>query len=196
MPVQQRLRVLCADSRSTESINNSPFTPLSPITEGIASFPLGSGANPLPPPGTRPVTAAPSDESVAADSGVFDAFQENAKAAQSSGDLVSDGNFANNSCQTAQIKVGLSYDVERAALVVCIDRARDLERMGGGDSAVVYVKAILLSSVPSDTCVLETKLSNDVNNPVYGERFHIPVDEVSNRVYCYILLGAGLCNNH
>lgn len=165
IPVQQRLRVLCGDSRSSESINS--FVPLSPITEGIASPSLRTGVAPLPHPGMRPVTAAPSDESVAADSGVFDAFQENAKAKSFDG------------CQTAQIKVGLSYDVERSALAVCIDQARGLERMGTANSAVVYVKAMLLSNVPNEGCVLETRLSNDVNNPVFGERFHIPIEEVS-----------------
>lgn len=145
---------------------------MSPITEGIPALPLRRCEIHLPPTGTRPVTAAPSDESVAADSGVFDASQENLKAAQR-------GDFDEDASETSQIKIGLNYDVDREALVVCIDQAKGLKALGNTTQCkAVLAKAVLLPSAPSESCVLETKPCDYQDSPVFGEQFHIPVPEV------------------
>ena len=119
------------------------------------------------------MTAAPSDESVAADSGVFDASQSN-------GDLRSRGDFDEDGTETSQIKIGLTYDVDREALVVCIDQAKGLKALGNTSQCKrVYVKAALLPCAPSERCVLETKPCDYQENPVFGgEQFHIPLAEV------------------
>lgn len=163
---------MTADSKSSESINSIPFIPMSPITEGIPALPLRRCEIHLPPTGTRPVTAAPSDESVAADSGVFDASQENLKAAQR-------GDFDEDASESSQIKIGLNYDVDREALVVCIDQAKGLKALGNTTKCKgVLAKAVLLPSAPSESCVLETKPCDYQDSPVFGEQFHIPVPEV------------------
>lgn len=149
---------------------------MSPITEGIPSLPLRRCEVHLPPTGTRPVTAAPSDESVAADSGVFDASQENLKATQR-------GDFDEDSVDTAQMKLGLSYDVDREALIVCIDQAKGLKALGNTtQNKEVFAKAVLLPSSPSESCVLETKRCDYQDNPVFEEQFHIPVPEVRGQI--------------
>lgn len=171
IPVQQRLRLLNTDSRSSESINTVPFIPLSPITEGIAA---------LPPTVTRPVTAAPSDESVAADSGVFDASLENLKAVQSSADLRTRAEFEEDSAETSQVKIGLTYDAGREALVVCIDQAKGLKALGNTSQCkTVYIKAALLPFASGENCILETKPRDYQESPEFGEQFHIPLAEVS-----------------
>lgn len=145
---------------------------MSPITEGIPALPLRRCEVHLPPTGTRPVTAAPSDESVAADSGVFDASQENLKAAQR-------GDFDEDGTETSQMKLGLSYDNDREALVVCIDQAKGLKALGNTSQCkAVFAKAVLLPCSPGESCVLETKRCGYQENPVFGEQFHIPVPEV------------------
>jgi protein KIBRA len=181
LPVQQRIRLLCADSRSSESINNLPYTPLSPITEGIASFSLEGGESYLPSISTRPVTAAASDESVAADSGVFEASPENLKAAQSNSDLRSrSGTDSDDTCSTAQINVGLHYELAHEALVVTIDRGKNMKELHVAgclaDCMALNVKVALLPG--GETCMMETKLCNDVNNPTFSEQFYITVPEV------------------
>ncbi|XP_015763152.1 PREDICTED: protein KIBRA-like isoform X2 [Acropora digitifera] len=169
IPVQQRLRLLNTDSRSNESINTVPFIPLSPITEGIAA---------LPPTVTRPVTAAPSDESVAADSGVFDASLENLKAVQSSADLRTRAEFEEDSAETSQVKIGLTYDAGREALVVCIDQAKGLKALGNTSQCkTVYIKAALLPFASGENCILETKPRDYQESPEFGEQFHIPLAE-------------------
>lgn len=116
---------------------------------------------------------------MAADSGVFDASQENLKAAQSNGDLRSRRDFDEEGSETSQIKIGLTYDVDREALVVCIDQAKGLKNLGNTSQCkTVYVKAALLPCTPSESCVLETKPCDYQENPVFGEQFHIPLAEV------------------
>ena len=175
------MRLLCADSRSSESINNLPYTPLSPITEGIASFSLEGGESYIPSISTRPVTAAASDESVAADSGVFEASQENLKAAQSNSDLrPRSGTDSDDVCSTAQINVGLHYETARESLVISIDRGKNMKELNvagsHADCMALYIKVALLPG--GEACTRETKLCNDVNNPTFEEQFYIPVPEV------------------
>ena len=109
---------------------------------------------------------------MAADSGVFDASQENLKAAQR-------GDFDEDASETSQIKIGLNYDVDREALVVCIDQAKGLKALGNStQSKAVLAKAVLLPSTPSESCVLETKPCDYQDSPVFEEQVHIPVPEV------------------
>lgn len=132
---------------------------------------MEGGESYLPSISTRPVTAAASDESVAADSGVFEASQENLKAAQSNSEDV---------CSTAQINVGLNYETARESLVVNIDRGKNMKELNvagsHADCMALYVKVALLPG--GEACTMETKLCNDVNNPTFGEQFYIPVPEV------------------
>lgn len=128
------------------------------------------------------MTAAASNESVAADSGVFEASQENLKAAQSNSDLRSrsgtDGTDDDSS--TAQLNIGLNYDRDRETLLVTVDRGKnmkELQRGGCLECMALYVKLSLLpGGDPLRT--VETQLCNDVNNPVFGEQLPIPVVEV------------------
>ena len=129
-----------------------------------------------------------SDESVAADSGVFDASQENLKASHSNGDLRSRRDFHEDSTETSQVKIGLTYDVDREALVVCIYEARGLKALGNKRQCkTMYVKAALLPCSPSESCILETKPCNYQENPVFGEQFHIPLAQVRKPAYRHFI---------
>lgn len=84
-------------------ISETPPPPLSPRT------PSSSGTN------TRSVSAAVSDESVAGDSGVFEAAQA--------------GNDASNVVNSAQIEIKLRYCQDESALEIGILRARNLHAL-------------------------------------------------------------------
>lgn len=84
-------------------ISETPPPPLSPRT------PSSSGTN------TRSVSAAVSDESVAGDSGVFEAAQA--------------ANDPSNAVNTAQIEIKLRYCVEESTLEIGILRARNLHAL-------------------------------------------------------------------
>ncbi|XP_068623042.1 protein kibra isoform X2 [Battus philenor] len=83
-------------------ISETPPPPLSPRT------PSSSGTN------TRSVSAAVSDESVAGDSGVFEAAQ---------------GGDASNAVNSAQIEIKLRYCTDESALEIGILRARNLHAL-------------------------------------------------------------------
>ncbi|XP_049697244.2 protein kibra isoform X2 [Helicoverpa armigera] len=90
-----------------------PCEPLSPISETppppSPRTPSSSGTN------TRSVSAAVSDESVAGDSGVFEAAQA--------------ANDPSNAVNSAQIEIKLRYCVEESALEIGILRARNLHAL-------------------------------------------------------------------
>ncbi|XP_053616404.1 protein kibra isoform X2 [Plodia interpunctella] len=119
-------------SEPLSPISETPPPPLSPRT------PSSSGTN------TRSVSAAVSDESVAGDSGVFEAAQA--------------GNDASNAVSSAQIELKLRYCPDETALEVGILRARNLHAlyidmdteivvrvalMGGSGAGVVLSSAAL-----------------------------------------------------
>ncbi|XP_048589384.1 protein KIBRA [Nematostella vectensis] len=174
IPLLQRMRLMCVDSRSSESINSLQHTHLAPINEGgIASFNLQCGGV----SNTRPVTAAASDESVAADSGVFEASQENLKVSQSSNDLRAHKEGEEDTSSPAQIKIGLSYDTDLEALLVSIEQGKNLKELQGREAPECIAINVKLQLLPGDGVIMETNLSNDLDNPTYGEQFHIPLPE-------------------
>ncbi|XP_020283351.1 protein kibra isoform X2 [Pseudomyrmex gracilis] len=145
--------------------------PLSPISEtppptGIRSRASSSGTN------TRSVSAAVSDESVAGDSGVFEASNRK----RLSG-LMSDVDSlpGEMSLETAQVQIKLRYSKSDGLLHVGIERARNLAALSIPNNAQVYIKAALLPMQPfvNHTCC--TKSVGDLRKPAFGETFSIVV---------------------
>ncbi|KAL0116550.1 hypothetical protein PUN28_009893 [Cardiocondyla obscurior] len=146
--------------------------PLSPISEtppptGIRSRASSSGTN------TRSVSAAVSDESVAGDSGVFEACnRKRLSGLISDVDPLASGEM---SLETAQVQIKLRYSVSDGLLHVGIERARNLAALFIPDNAQVYIKAALLPMQPlvNHTCC--TKSVVDLRKPTFGETFPIAV---------------------
>ncbi|XP_017772519.1 PREDICTED: protein kibra isoform X1 [Nicrophorus vespilloides] len=154
------------------SYENNPDPPLSPISEtppplldndeGLQVITLSrtssSGTN------TRSVSAAVSDESVAGDSGVFEA--SNRKRAS--------GFFgAEDVLDTAQIQIKLRYIFNENLLHVCFERARNLAALLIQEPSEVYIKAMLLPNTPSTVCC--TKPVKDLKKPTFGDIFNLSV---------------------
>ncbi|KYN34618.1 Protein kibra [Trachymyrmex septentrionalis] len=146
--------------------------PLSPISEtppptGIRSRASSSGTN------TRSVSAAVSDESVAGDSGVFEACNRKRLSGPISDvDPLASGEM---SLETAQVQIKLRYSVSDGLLHVGIERARNLAALFIPDNAQVYIKVALLPmQLPiNHTCC--TKSVVDLRKPTFGETFPIAV---------------------
>ncbi|XP_030758332.1 protein kibra isoform X1 [Sitophilus oryzae] len=163
---------------SRYSYESSGDAPLSPISEtpppmidqdemlqGAAlSRTSSSGTN------TRSVSAAVSDESVAGDSGVFEA--SNRRRAS--------GVFGSNiDTDTAQVQIKLRYVVADGVLSVTIEKARNLSALMIDENSQVYIKAALLPSNPPQTCC--TKLVSDLKKANFGDTFNIPL--VANKIF-------------
>ncbi|XP_060827416.1 protein kibra isoform X2 [Bombus pascuorum] len=146
--------------------------PLSPISEtppptGIRSRASSSGTN------TRSVSAAVSDESVAGDSGVFEASNRR-KLPGAIGDVNSLA-LGEMSLETAQVQIKLRYSVSDGLLHVGIERARNLAALFIPNNAQVYIKAALLPMQPPVNHMCCTKPVVDLRKPTFGETFPIAV---------------------
>ncbi|XP_012149560.2 WW and C2 domain containing protein kibra isoform X3 [Megachile rotundata] len=146
--------------------------PLSPISEtppptGIRSRASSSGTN------TRSVSAAVSDESVAGDSGVFEASNRR-KVLGMIGDVDSLA-LGEMSPETAQVQIKLRYSVSDGLLHVGIERARNLAALFIPNNAQVYIKAALLPMQPPVNHMCCTKPVVDLRKPTFGETFPIAV---------------------
>nr|XP_050848061.1 protein kibra isoform X1 [Vespula vulgaris] len=152
--------------------------PLSPISEtppptGIRSRASSSGTN------TRSVSAAVSDESVAGDSGVFEASNRR-RLSGLIGDvdpLVS----GEMSLETAQVQIKLRYSMSDGLLHIGIERARNLAALFIPNNAQVYIKAALLPMQPPVNQMCCTKAVTDLRKPTFGETF--PVAVPLNKLY-------------
>ncbi|XP_014207758.1 protein kibra isoform X2 [Copidosoma floridanum] len=151
--------------------------PLSPISEtpppmGIRSRASSSGTN------TRSVSAAVSDESVAGDSGVFEASNRR----KLSGIINQENhNTGDANLETAQVQIKLRYSVSDGLLHIGVERARNLAALFIPDNMQVYIKAALLPMHPTMNHLCCTKKVSDLRKPTFGETFPIAVP--LNKIY-------------
>ena len=147
---------------------NDTTTALSPITEGIPS--KNHAIN-------KGVSAAVSDESVAADSGVFVSSMENLRrqnSMRSSGQCSDDDGL-----DAPQIKIGLGYVEEKEQLLVCIEEACSLRSLGACDGCGVRAKVCVLPATSvADATVYSTKVCKDLRRPAFSEQFFVPLPKV------------------
>lgn len=138
--------------------------PLSPIYEkALLDIPQSALSRSSSASNTVSVSAAVSDESVAGDSGVFEASR------------------ATQIKESAQIQVTLKYLTDDSALLITIERARNLTVLALPAGCQLYIKAILLPAVAGNAVVIRTKTFNEFVKPVFGASVQIPIS--LNKVY-------------
>ncbi|XP_051157947.1 protein kibra isoform X2 [Leptopilina boulardi] len=159
------------------ALNLTQEPPLSPISEtpppiGIRSRASSSGTN------TRSVSAAVSDESVAGDSGVFEASNRRRMSGLLGIDplILGDTNL-----ETAQVQIKLRYSVSDGLLHIGIERARNLAALFIPENSQVYIKAALLPMQSSLNHMCYTKPVSDLRKPTFGETF--PISVPLNKLY-------------
>lgn len=138
--------------------------PLSPIYEKpsllmpqqIALSRASSASN------TRSVSAAVSNESVAGDSGVFEACR-----------AVLPGR------ESAQVQIALKYLKSESVLHVTIERARNLQALSLPNRCQVYLRAALLPNTQQS--IRTQTISGGFQKPVFGESFTVPIP--LNKIY-------------
>ncbi|XP_059481986.1 protein kibra [Neocloeon triangulifer] len=148
-------------SLSSDVTSNPPLSPISEMVPDVCELSSNggpSGSN------TRSVSAAVSDESVAGDSGVFEA------AASKKGSGLNEMNL-----ETAQVQIKLRYSVNDSMLYVGIERARNLSALFIPENCKVCIKVALLPSSSSSMSAGCTKAVEDLKKPSCGENFPIPV---------------------
>ncbi|XP_017488689.1 PREDICTED: protein kibra, partial [Rhagoletis zephyria] len=138
---------------------NLAAAPLSPISEkpSLLDLPQEMLSRSSSSSNTRSVSAAVSNESVAGDSGVFEASRAHLPRKE-----------------LAQVQIGLKYLKEKGVLVVSLERANNLSALwtATADSSQVYLRAALL---PNSLTSIRTKAMSDFHKPVFSDTFAVPI---------------------
>ncbi|KAJ6637075.1 Protein kibra, partial [Pseudolycoriella hygida] len=136
--------------------------PLSPIYEkpSLLDLPHPLLSRTSSTSNTRSVSAAVSNESVAGDSGVFEASRA----------------IMPNK-ESAQVQIALKYLKNECMLHVTVERARNLTALCPPENSYIYLMAALLpNSQP-----VRTNLVCDFQKPVFGDSFFMPIP--LNKIY-------------
>ena len=112
------------------------------------------------------MSAAVSDESVAGDSGVFEASRPSKE----------DLGFSMN-LETAQVQIKLRYSSTDSLLHVGVERARNLAALSIPQGRRVAIKAALLPSISNVLCTFCTRAITDLSKPTFGENFRIAISK-------------------
>ncbi|XP_039491367.1 protein kibra [Drosophila santomea] len=138
---------------------NLAAAPLSPISEkpSLLDLPQEMLSRSSSTSNTRSVSAAVSNESVAGDSGVFEASRAHLPRKE-----------------LAQVQIGLKYLKQEGVLVVSLERANNLLALwtASADNSQVYLRAALL---PNSLTSIRTKALGDFQKPVFNDTFAVPI---------------------
>lgn len=155
----QNLEQLLSSQDFAESLHSQRLAPpLSPIYEkpSILDIPQAVLSRSSSASNTRSVSAAVSDESVAGDSGVFEASRA----------LLQHKD-------TAQIQIGLKYSKAEGILLVSIERARNLLALFLPTGCQLYIKAALLPGTAAHCC--RTQPFSEFVKPLFSNSFAVQV---------------------
>lgn len=154
--------------RLEDHLQELKIKPLSPIYEkpSLLDIPQSALSRSSSASNTHSVSvsAAVSDESVAGDSGVFEASRASVQFKES-----------------AQIQITLKYLTEEGALLITLERARNLTALGLPVGCQSYIKAMLLPATSGNPVILRTKTFNEFVKPVLSSSVQVPIS--LNKVY-------------
>ncbi|GIX79810.1 protein kibra [Caerostris darwini] len=166
---EQNLNLRNFGEVSNETHSNPPLSPICELGSDDLQTCTYSNSN------NRSVSAAVSDESVAGDSGVFEASNKR---------LVEDRfGLSELNLETAQVQVKLRYSIEDGLLHVGIERARNLTALSVPEYYKVCIKVALLPISCEELNTYTTSPLENLNKPTIGEtfRFNIPLSKLCTK---------------
>lgn len=141
-----------------------------------------------------------SNESVAADSGVFEASNELRKisvtrqdSGHSSGIYCGDENI-----ETAQVRVGLEFRTEENKLILTVEKGRNIKALCYHPLREVHLKGSLLPPSGENKFSIKTRTSNHTDRPVFNEQFLFTIErnKLLNKTLQLDLYGLFAETNH
>ncbi|XP_060699159.1 protein WWC2-like isoform X1 [Hemiscyllium ocellatum] len=148
--------------------------PLSTLNEGIAGVDLQQGAvGHGVEEKTACVSAAVSDESVAGDSGVYEA---SVKRPNETEDAVYDEDEP-STLEAAQIQIGLKYDPTSASFIIIAVQLRNLTALLVPSGCKVYIRAALLPSSCDSSSLFRTKVHSVAEILTLNEVFRVAITQ-------------------
>ncbi|NXN90557.1 WWC2 protein, partial [Bombycilla garrulus] len=124
---------------------------------------------------TACVSAAVSDESVAGDSGVYEA---SVKQPNETEDIVYSEDDA-TTLEAAQVQMGLRYDHSNSSFVIIIARLRNLPAFSLPLGSKVYIRVAVLPSSTDISCLFRTKVHPATENILFNEIFRVTIAQVT-----------------
>ncbi|NXB05373.1 WWC2 protein, partial [Cnemophilus loriae] len=124
---------------------------------------------------TACVSAAVSDESVAGDSGVYEA---SVKQPNETEDIVYSEDDATTP-EAAQVQIGLRYDHVNSSFVIIIARLRNLPAFSVPLGSKVYVRVAVLPSSTDISCLFRTKVHPAMETILVNEIFRVAISQVT-----------------
>ncbi|KFP49934.1 Protein WWC2, partial [Cathartes aura] len=124
---------------------------------------------------TACVSAAVSDESVAGDSGVYEA---SVKQPNGTEDIVYSEDDA-MTLEAAQVQIGLRYDHSNSSFVIIIVRLRNLPAFSVPLGSKVYIRVAVLPSSTDISCLFRTKVHPAMETILFNEIFRVAISQVT-----------------
>uniref|UniRef100_A0A8B9Z381 WW and C2 domain containing 2 n=1 Tax=Buteo japonicus TaxID=224669 RepID=A0A8B9Z381_9AVES len=124
---------------------------------------------------TACVSAAVSDESVAGDSGVYEA---SVKQPNETEDVVYSEDDA-TTLEAAQVQIGLRYDHSNSSFVIIIVRLRNLPAFSVPLGSKVYVRVAVLPCSTDISCLFRTKVHPVMETILFNEIFRVTISQVT-----------------
>ncbi|XP_050526641.1 protein kibra isoform X1 [Daktulosphaira vitifoliae] len=160
-----------------ENMNDS-----SNLLPNVTGVPYTRNCRPTSPPLSpisetpRSVSAAVSDESVAGDSGVFEASHK-----------------SNFNAETSQVQIRLKYSIAEQVLHICIERLRNVVALSIAESWQLYVKVMLLPSSLNPSLSGCTKPISDLSKARFGDSFafNLPANKLCTKTLQVNVWGLG-----
>ncbi|KFQ22318.1 Protein WWC2, partial [Merops nubicus] len=121
------------------------------------------------------VSAAVSDESVAGDSGVYEA---SVKRPNETEDIVYSEDDA-TTLEAAQVQTGLRYDHRNSSFVIIVVQLRNLPALSVPLGSKVYIRVAVLPSSSDISCLFRTKVHPAVDTILFNEIFRVAISQVT-----------------
>ncbi|XP_053920790.1 protein WWC2 isoform X1 [Cuculus canorus] len=164
------------NSTDDKEINEGIRQPLPSLRAGRSGVDLPRRtANHLLEEKTACVSAAVSDESVAGDSGVYEA---SVKQPNETEDIVYSEDDA-TTLEAAQLQIGLRYDHSNSSFVIIIVHLRNLPTFSVPLGSKVYVRVAMLPSSTDISCLFRTKVHPAMETILFNEIFRVAISQVT-----------------
>ncbi|NWH67033.1 WWC2 protein, partial [Geococcyx californianus] len=174
MLLNSEARVESRNSTDDKELNEGIRQPLPSLHEGRPGVPRRTASHLLEEK-TTCVSAAVSDESVAGDSGVYEASMKQPNETE---DIVYSEDDA-TTLEAAQVQIGLRYDRSNSSFVIIIVRLRNLPAFSVPLGSKVYVRVAVLPSSTDISCLFRTKVHPAMETIVYNEIFRVAISQVT-----------------
>ncbi|NXT43004.1 WWC2 protein, partial [Pelecanoides urinatrix] len=159
-----------------KDLNEGIRQPLPSLREGSSGVDLPRRtASHLLEEKTACVSAAVSDESVAGDSGVYEA---SVKQPNETEDIVYSEDDA-TTVEAAQVQIGLRYDHSNSSFVIIIVRLRNLAAFSVPLGSKVYIRVAVLPSSTDISCLFRTKVHPAMETILFNEIFRVAISQVT-----------------